>query len=336
MMNPQLLEWTEQQLRQGMSKDAIRSALLAQGWQASDVEEALAAPERNAAGSSVPVAPNSSAAKTVYCPKCGARNPESAKFCDACGAKLEAVAASQDVGTITGEKKWWQQWWGLIILFLTTGLIGVVVIPMVWRSKLSSAIKWGITVVIVVIVWSLNIYLLSLLQKNSPQTQSPAATSTASDLLETGPYVNTQIGFQIRPPMGWSINEGGQSGAHVIFLNPIPDQEGENQFSANLNVVSEPVEDVSLQEYVEFYKEFYPKFFTDYALVEERNVTLANGQEAYILGSTFTQGVLKIRNLQLLAVDGTTGYGVTATAAPSAWDTYKKVFEASLLTFELI
>ena len=41
MINQQLLDYIKQQLQQGVSKEAIKNALMASGWQAQDIEEGL-------------------------------------------------------------------------------------------------------------------------------------------------------------------------------------------------------------------------------------------------------------------------------------------------------
>ncbi|MFN7088764.1 MAG: hypothetical protein ACK4NX_03050, partial [Candidatus Paceibacteria bacterium] len=42
MINQQLLDYIEQQLQQGVSQEQIKSSLMANGWQAQDIEEAFA------------------------------------------------------------------------------------------------------------------------------------------------------------------------------------------------------------------------------------------------------------------------------------------------------
>ncbi|MDP2598573.1 MAG: hypothetical protein Q8P49_01950 [Candidatus Liptonbacteria bacterium] len=58
MVNPQLVTYCESQMKLGATKDEIKSALIAAGWPAADVEDSLAsvqaAPERNAPAQAAP------------------------------------------------------------------------------------------------------------------------------------------------------------------------------------------------------------------------------------------------------------------------------------------
>lgn len=40
--------------------------------------------------------------KTIYCIQCGSENPETAKFCSNCGAKIEQPAKPQTEGLFSG------------------------------------------------------------------------------------------------------------------------------------------------------------------------------------------------------------------------------------------
>ena len=41
MVNQQLLDYVKQQLQQGVSREQIKSSLMANGWQAQDIDEAF-------------------------------------------------------------------------------------------------------------------------------------------------------------------------------------------------------------------------------------------------------------------------------------------------------
>jgi len=57
MVNQQLLDYIKQQLAAGTGKDAIQQALVGQGWSASDIAEAFAAPVPQPAPAAAPAAP---------------------------------------------------------------------------------------------------------------------------------------------------------------------------------------------------------------------------------------------------------------------------------------
>lgn len=75
-------------------------------------------------------------------------------------------AAAVSVAPIATGKKWWQSWWGIIILILLTGPLGAIALYLTWRSKLPSPIKWALTVVIIVVMWYIQV---SLFEEQPPQ-----------------------------------------------------------------------------------------------------------------------------------------------------------------------
>lgn len=172
------------------------------------------------------------------------------------------------------------------------------------------------------------------------ETEETAQTPTAqrptvSSHLESQPYSNPSVGFKINYPKGWRIDKSGQFGIHVLFLNIETDQEAGNPFKANVNVISGPSQGLDLAGYVEANKELLPKLLQDYKLIEDKKVTTSKGLSAYLIGGTHTQGVFKLRNLQLMIISGGNAYVVTGTALESTWGQYKNVIEESLLSFDL-
>jgi len=153
-----------------------------------------------------------------------------------------------------------------------------------------------------------------------------------SSRLEAKPY---SVGFKINPPKGWQIDESGQFGTIVSFFNPVVDQEAGNFFRANINVTSDSSQGLDLAGYIAFNKKMLPKLLQDYKLIEDKKVTTKNGRTAHLLGGTFTQGVFKLRNLQLTIISGSNAYMVTGTALESTWSKYKDIIEESLLSFDL-
>jgi len=131
----------------------------------------------------------------MFCSKCGTQNPEEAQFCKSCGQSLKpglssaSAPASSPVSApeITPipnppvnspaplptspspvsvpqvqivEKKWWEKWWGIVLLIAFTGVLGSIAIYFIWRSKLPAPVKWGATIIFVVISWMITISIL--------------------------------------------------------------------------------------------------------------------------------------------------------------------------------
>ena len=57
------------------------------------------------------------------------------------------------------EKGWWAKWWGILILVVTTGVLGAIAIFLIWRSSLPKWLKWILTVLSVGVSWALQILL---------------------------------------------------------------------------------------------------------------------------------------------------------------------------------
>lgn len=167
---------------------------------------------------------------------------------------------------------------------------------------------------------------------NSSMGSHTAPSSVTT--LEKQVYSNAKYGFKINAPKGWRVDESGKSGTLVFFFNNQSDKEAVNQFTANINVTSESAQGLDLDSYTKASKDTLSRLFQNYKLTEDRAVT-ANGVPARIIGSTFTQGLYHLRNLQLIVLKGGQAYIVTFTALESTWSKYKSLIESSLLTFKL-
>lgn len=167
-----------------------------------------------------------------------------------------------------------------------------------------------------------------------PTQQQTTPQSSIPGTLEKQAYSNVQHSFKINAPKGWRVDESGQFGTIVFFLNTETDREGENNFSANINATSESTQGYDLDGYVGATKDLLPKLLQNYKSTDNRRVT-ANGMPAQIIGGTFAQGAFHLRNLQLIVVKNEQAYVVTGTVLESTWDQYKDLIESSLLTFAI-
>ena len=157
---------------------------------------------------------------------------------------------------------------------------------------------------------------------------------SAQDNLQSQPYTAVTGEFSIRYPKNWVLGQGFEAGVLATFLNEKIDQDGQNSFSANIQVSSGPAKSLSLDSYVKAQKNALPKVLSGYELIQERKVNV-NGADGYIIDGSFSKGALQLRSKQLIVVKNSKAYLVTGTALNSTWDTYKDLMEASLLTFTL-
>ncbi len=141
-------------------------------------------------------------------------------------------------------------------------------------------------------------------------------------------------GYKMRPPVGWDTNKAvGEVPAH--FLNPTPDlQGGVIPFHANINIVIEPVPEMTMQEYVDATKRLISLELPDHNFIDDAESTV-NGHSAHFLESTFQHEIFNLRNRQLLLLSDDQAFVVTTTALEETWESYDDIFDASLRSFEL-
>lgn len=57
-------------------------------------------------------------------------------------------------------KKWWEKWWGILLLVIIIGPIGAILTYAIWKSpRIQTTVKWALTVVIFIASWMLQIML---------------------------------------------------------------------------------------------------------------------------------------------------------------------------------
>jgi uncharacterized membrane protein YvbJ len=64
----------------------------------------------------------------MYCPQCGEKNPDGAKFCSSCGAALKATAPAKAAKTVVVEERTS----GLAIAALILGILGVSLLAVIF------------------------------------------------------------------------------------------------------------------------------------------------------------------------------------------------------------
>lgn len=187
--------------------------------------------------------------------------------------------------------------------------------------------KKGLMATILVVV-VLIVVAIILINKKGSDVAPVDATALAT------PFTTASSTFSIQFPEGWQTQDGGQFGAVVFAVNPVPSEDGKAKFATNMNVTTEVIKSGTLDDYLSATLEALPKFLTNYKTTVDKTLTVG-GVSARLIGGTFSQGELKLQNLQLITIKDGAAYVVTATSLESAWDQYKDILEASLMTFLL-
>lgn len=175
--------------------------------------------------------------------------------------------------------------------------------------------------------------LISPLGSSLPKEPVNKEANKEVSVLVDGKYENKLFGFSITPPAGWKADNSGTFGTLVVFTNPELDVQGENKFTANMNIVAEDTNQ-TLDEYVDTSKGLLAQNFTSHTLVSESQASLP-GESAKILESTFDQGIFKLHNLQLVTIKTGKAYVVTTVSLDSNWEKYKTMFAETINSFEL-
>lgn len=136
----------------------------------------------------------------------------------------------------------------------------------------------------------------------------------------------------IDPPKDWIEAEAPPEGVLAIFYNPEPDTYEELEFTAKITIVAEEAPDLTLEEYIGSSDQLIPSLVPD-PRSSRTSVSELNGQPAYFVDTTFQQGTLPLRSLQLCVERDDKFYVITAMALEPHWDKYADVFERSLMSF---
>ena len=163
-----------------------------------------------------------------------------------------------------------------------------------------------------------------------PPPAAPEAPATSAS--PAASYRNEQSGFALTPPPGWQQVPGLAVSAATFVA---PNRASGNPTLVNMNVVVIPT-DADLDANLAGAKQLLPETFPDYKPVLDEAFTLADGQPAHLLGCTFSQSGMTLRNLQLLVVARGNAYVVSGTAPDLTFATYEPAIRQSLSTFKLI
>ncbi len=140
-------------------------------------------------------------------------------------------------------------------------------------------------------------------------------------------YSSTQAPFTFQPPEGWIVDDHGTNGTLVIFVNPTQDREGDFRLSASINILSEPLQGLSQEEYIRTSEKNLMQFHKDYRITSD---------EGHIFEARFISEGHLIRNRQLFVFTEDTAYIITGSSLEAQWDAYKQVIQDSLETFAIV
>lgn len=128
-------------------------------------------------------------------------------------------------------------------------------------------------------------------------------------------YINDTHRFSLVYPSAWEAREG-LFGTIVSLVTPLGGKN--DQFSENINVVSEKVgDDMTLESYYKASEENLKKYFTQFKVVKVDTAQLG-GVPARIVTYNATQGTVKLRTTQIFALNDGKAYIVTISNLQSS------------------
>jgi hypothetical protein len=144
-------------------------------------------------------------------------------------------------------------------------------------------------------------------------------------------YQNSQHGFGLNYPDGWTVDENDQFGP-VRFIGPIIDSMTVN-YGVSDPATMEAGE--SLESLVIYLVEFYPTYFTNFVEISNNSRTI-NGMNAYDLIYTATQGEFDIKQMQVFIEKNSKTFTISFTASINSYDDYITLFEESMSSFTIV
>ena len=144
----------------------------------------------------------------------------------------------------------------------------------------------------------------------------------------SGEYKDVENKFTITPPNNWLMKNKNIGSASVQFINPVADEDATGKFSANINVLVEPTS-LSVEDYAKASEETLSKLLSKYKLIDFKKKTFG-GLSGYIVGGTFENNGIALRNRQIFVVSKGNVYIATAISLNSLWNKYVEDFNASL------
>lgn len=303
-MNKELVDYIKQQMNINVPKKKITSILLGQGWHQSEIDEAFL----DAGGS---VAPSTES------PSLGARQFD-------------------DAGQGNGYRK--------MVLFAALGLavlaivVGVIIFPSLGKNNNNSkdaspALPAD---------QGANPPKAEVVDNVPPENgQKPVAEQNNPQVDPAVLAAIEKLAGSITPPSGWVKRLGTISSRPLAaFFKPAAEKDGSGKevFNENISITRDSLKAVGTADaaaYIAKSKTALQAKIKDYKILSERQVSLSGGTAATLIGGSFTQSGLALKNMQLFVFDGDDVYVVTGVALAANWDGERDMIGAAVMSFKI-
>ena len=180
---------------------------------------------------------------------------------------------------------------------------------------------------------------------NAPDTSNPSITPIPTPIGETTTFVtqdllfedkvyrNELARFEINVPLGWQIDDSGESGSILVIVDPKATIVSGNALLTFVNVSTGKASGETLESYVQSARDGLTKNFSQYVIKEDKDMTISGNTYHLIGGSYQVQGVT-MKNRNLLLVFDNRGYAISATAPESVWPKKELLLNATIFSFK--
>jgi hypothetical protein len=164
----------------------------------------------------------------------------------------------------------------------------------------------------------------------APDRASGSSSAAPASAASGKPFQDAQGRFGLTPPAGWVIDNSGEQGTAVLFLEPRSAGTEARGFSANINVLVVP-SPADLPTAVAGARQELTSL-DGYDSTTDESVVLRDGTPAHLLGGTFVDpgSGLALRNEQLFAVHNGSAIVATGTSLAESWGSYEPVLDTAL------
>jgi hypothetical protein len=137
--------------------------------------------------------------------------------------------------------------------------------------------------------------------------------------------------FGIEAPTGWMKKDTTMNGVKITFLLS-PDAS--NGFRANMNVVTEAMQGLSMDQYMEKNMKIIGQYMQNFALLGQGDTTIS-GHAAKWIHYTQTASGRDVEQVGYFIPIRDISYGITCSAVKGEFDKTKSQFDQALGTFNV-
>ena len=143
-------------------------------------------------------------------------------------------------------------------------------------------------------------------------------------------YTDATRGLSIQYPANW---EPRKIDGTVFFIARPKEEQGQ-KFAENINLIIDPPDDLSLDEYGNVARERLPKQLKNYKELKYEKLTLG-GREFFRLFYTFSYNNLQMHDVYYVTVHNNCSYNFSCSALESTYQRFFPVFQKMLASFKV-